>query len=221
MENKKRKLMNNKPIYIPDTVELYNMDTWETVPNRNGKRFKKNIVSLAFVYIVVLTSVLSMSYALYTADLTPESNYTMTVGNLDFKIENESNSITLMNAYPMTDEEGKNLTPYKFTIHNTGDMNSNFSVSIVDDANEKVNCINCKYIEKNKVKVELKENGVSVFGPTLLSEFDETMLTGKLDIDETNNYEIRLWLDYDNTILSDAGKYYFGKIRVTLTQEAE
>ncbi len=43
---------------------------------------------------------------------------------LKLEMSNESNAINLDNMYPISDEEGKKLTPYSFKITNTCSMSA-------------------------------------------------------------------------------------------------
>ena len=45
-------------------------------------------------------------------------------------LTNEKNDIHLTNAYPITNEEGKKLTPYSFTITNTCDLFASYTVNL-------------------------------------------------------------------------------------------
>lgn len=182
-------------------------------------KIKRLIMMIIFLIIVIILMLIGKSYSLYVASVDGSKTYGLRIGVLDFEIQNEKNSIRLYNGYPMKDSEGKNLIPYKFNIKNTGTLKANYTLSLIDDANEKINCIDCEFLSKDKLKVELKENGNVVFGPALISSFDEAMYKGTINAGATNEYELRIWLDYENTIISDAGKYYYGKIKVDMEQK--
>ena len=109
-------------------------------------------VLIISICIVVLT-IIGTSYAAFVWNDTG-SNQTVSSGNYTIEIENTSGTtINLGNAYPMSDEEGKATTPYKFTIKNNSNTDVEFSLKLVDDAS-KTNDIN-----KKDVKIHLTGDG--------------------------------------------------------------
>ena len=73
---------------------------------------------IVVIMIVLAVVLVGTSYALWQITLTQESTNVVTTGcfNIEFK---DKNSINLSNVVPVTDEDGKKLVPYEFTLTNT------------------------------------------------------------------------------------------------------
>ncbi len=186
----------------------------------NLEKNQKSITYLAVITMLTLfTIITSFSYALLTKDVVGERHYSMQFGKFDLSMQGEENSIQLMNAYPMTDEEGKALTPYKFTITNTGDYEEEYRVLLIEDEEGKASCSGCTFLNPNKLRYEVTIDGIA---QTPRAAYTTTVLDrGVLTSNQTKSYELKVWLNYDATI-EEENKYYYGKIKVEAYQvEAE
>ncbi len=182
----------------------------------NLEKNQKSITYLAVITMLTLfTIITSFSYALLTKDVVGERHYSMQFGKFDLSMQGEENSIQLMNAYPMTDEEGKALTPYKFTITNTGDYEEEYRVLLIEDEEGKASCSGCTFLNPNKLRYEVTIDGIA---QTPRAAYTTTVLDrGVLTSNQTKSYELKVWLNYDATI-EEENKYYYGKIKVEAYQ---
>ena len=78
---------------------------------------KNNVLLIGLILILVLA--IGFSYGYYLLNRVQENNNI--VGSKCFNLEftNEKNAINLDNMYPISDEEGRKLTPYSFMIRAT------------------------------------------------------------------------------------------------------
>jgi len=166
--------------------------------------------------VLFLLAILSTSYAVLSVKLVGERKYSLTIGTLDFKLDNEKNAIRLMNAYPMSDEEGQALTPYTFSLTNIGTLKEHYKISLVTDTKQQASCSGCEFLTPAKLRYSLNINGIVGTSKTL-SEIT-TLDSGELSANQTKNYELRLWLRSEATI-EEENKYYYGKIKVDTSQE--
>ena len=178
---------------------------------------KKKIGFIGLSLFLLVITLASSSYAIFKLTISGQRNYKMTIGALDFEIQGETNAVGLNNAYPMEDSQGQTLIPYVFTLKNTGDINMYYKISIIEDEEQMAACtVDCNYISTSKLRYELKEDGMTVSGPAMLTQ---TLTTGFLAADgATKSFELRLWLKSDVT-LEDANKRFFGKIKVEASQD--
>ena len=187
--------------------------------NRENKKiikYKSKYLVLLILMLISVVSVISASYAVFTVQLKGDKKYSLTVGTLDFSIDNEQNSIRLMNAYPMSDTEGKSLRPYTFSITNTGTLKEYYKISLITDTESQANCTGCTFLAPSKLRYSLTVDGVVGEAKTVS---DQTVLElGELTKGQTKNYELRLWLNSEATI-EEENKYYYGKIKVDASQE--
>ncbi len=89
---------------------------------------KRNTLILSGLFVGFLF-VIGVSYAVWQMTLTQTDSNVVTTScfKLDFQ---EENDIELENAYPITDEEGKVLTPYTFTITSLCDSNAKYQINL-------------------------------------------------------------------------------------------
>ena len=117
----------------------------------------------------------------------------------DVSITNQKNSIDLENTYPISDEKGKKLTRFSFTITNTCDIFASYTVNLESLKNT---TLNSKFLKVMLNNEELK----------LLSNYETTdivntgsieshiMAKGSLGSGDSEDYTLRLWIDYDTTL---------------------
>jgi len=116
----------------------------------------------------------------------------------------ENNVISLKEQAPMSDTNGKTLTPYTFTITNTCEIDASFEATfntlttstLENESKVKVYLTGDKTIEpiivEDLTKVDLLEGSSGVQNSYLID-------TGVLKQNESKTYNLRMWIDYDVT----------------------
>ncbi len=171
---------------------------------------KKKYIVLAIVTVVIsIVALIGASYALLTMTIEGEKKVSLTAGILRVDFE-EGDNINLENAAPMTDAQGQKLTPYTFTITNTGNINAYYHVSLEEEA---TNTLTNSYLKMRLTNDAGYDSGVvqvSSYGTgTFDIKSEET-----LEPSDTVTYTLWMWLDY-NADNSAQGKEYKSKIVVT------
>ena len=165
--------------------------------------FKKhNKFILIFLGILLALSVLvGISYAYYMVTASQTNKNRLASSCISVSLTNEKNDITLNNAYPITDSEGKKLTPYQFTITNTCDIFISYNV-------------NLEMLEGTDLSSDYIKTMINSEAPAILSSLDSTSTTidkstesrtlaqGSLGSNDSVDYSLRLWMD-ENTPLND------------------
>ncbi len=93
------------------------------------------IASLVLVLIVGI----SISYAYFTSDVGVKgkgNNTTITSENILITYDEDTDGIQLKNAYPISDADGLNTTPYIFDIKNISNKNLKCNVYLIDDIHQ-------------------------------------------------------------------------------------
>ena len=162
----------------------------------------KKVLIIITVSIVLILSIIGISYALWTLNLTQtgENDIASTCFNISFT---EKDNISLQKSYPLYDADGKKLTPYEFTITNNCDSYASYTVNL-----EVLNTTTLTNNDAIKVMFSKKEdNAESELKLDLLSNYETTSKTlnnatsafkltdGYLDAKESKTYTLRLWLD--------------------------
>lgn len=162
---------------------------------------KKKVVLPVIGVFLLVVSIAGISYAYWKYSSTQELSNVIGTDCLDLQLIDETEAITLEEAYPLSNEEGKKLKPYQFTVKNTCNTLIDYSVNLDSLASE--NYMNNKYIavsideEAIKVLSEFKEAEVfNQEGKTQVIE-SHTLVKGFLDKKESKTHTLRLWIDED------------------------
>ena len=162
---------------------------------------RKNIIFIGVSVCLLVLLGIGFSYSMWNMSVSQDtSNVIATTSEcFDISLTNQSNAINLENAYPISNEKGKKLTPFTFTVKNTCDMFLSYTVSL---ESLKGSTLNSKFID-------VMVNNEAV---TRLSEYETTetvnngsveariLAKGSLSKDDSNDYSLRLWIDYDTTM---------------------
>ncbi len=215
------------------------------------KRDPKKYALLIVAIIGLFSMLVGSSYAYLTYVSETDHSTTIEAGTLALEFENETNAISLDGAVPRTDSEGlRESEAYNFTIKNSGTIPATYVVSIEntcsdnntytigDEQIDQVNkCIPHKYIKVGIKKssdsnytvyrydnnVNTTEDTETVESDSLNNENQDYIIaTGTLGADESEIYEMKLWLDYDtpNDYNAQGGKniMYSGKLALNYEQ---
>ena len=77
-----------------------------------------------------MMTVIGVSYAYWLLTFSSHNPSKLVTSCLNLSLTNEKNNINLTKAYPISDAEGKKLTPYSFTITNTCDLFASYTVNL-------------------------------------------------------------------------------------------
>ena len=202
------KRFNNKKKITKERLENYNFK--EIALTKMAKR-QLFVTLLSIIGVTVIS--LGSAYAVFTSVSRSAEYNVIKVGtlNIDFGSDS-SNTINLSGQYPMSDEEGVTLTPYTFTITNTGSLAADYEVFIQDDQ-DMINQDNCANSQLNKDYIKYK---LDTGSPTVLSTIagsNYRIATGSLEAGGSVTYTLYVWIreGVGNDVLN---KHYHGKIVV-------
>ena len=85
------------------------------------------------LFLIVILALVS-SYALFTFNITKNTNFKITIGNLELSIEDTitEDKFIMANIVPTKDQVALNQDGYTFTITNTGTIDSYYTVYLDD-----------------------------------------------------------------------------------------
>ena len=160
---------------------------------------KKNILFISVSLVLIVLLGIGVSYSMWNITTSQDTENTIYTKCFDVSITSQKNSIALENAYPITDEQGKKLTAFSFTITNTCDIFASYTVNL---ESLKGTTLNSNFLKVMLNNEELK----------LLSSYETTdivntgsieshiMAKGSLGSGDSEDYTLRLWIDYDTTL---------------------
>ena len=173
------------------------------------KTKKKYIVLVIVTIVISVIALLGASYALLTMTIQGDKKITLTAGILKVDFE-DGNYINLENAAPMTDAQGQKLTPYTFTITNTGNINAYYHVSLEEDVN---NTLSNSYLKMRLTSDNGYDSGVVKVSGYGTGNFE---IKGEETLEPSDKVTYTLWMWLDNDADNSAqGKEYKSKIVVT------
>ena len=163
---------------------------------------KKGIkISIILTLIGVVSLVTGITFAIYENTINAGKSQVIKTGIVNFTLTESTNGLVLDNLQELTDYEGMaQETFYEFTIKNTGDTKTDYEISLVDKPNSSYTgtILNEKYIKVGLLKNNSKEIIVN------LKDVNRLIDKVTLDVEDTVNYKLRLWLDFGD--LEDEAK---------------
>ena len=184
----------------------------------------KRIIILIVSLMAITGIIVGVSYAFFSVGGSQEQANTFTSGCLNISLTSNSASINLTNTYPITDIEGLETTSYDFTIENTCNTATNYSINL-ESLNKQTNSLSADYI-KVALSSDTVDNVISKLSsntsvtPEIEGSYESyNLYTGTLQGEESKTYHLRLWIDYDATKEEAANKVYQSKINVIANPE--
>ncbi len=177
---------------------------------KNNKKF----IIIGIVIIVLL--LIGLAFAYLRTTLQGQEEYIVRAGTLNLTLT-EGNELTLEKIIPLEDSEGMNLNGFNFSLTNEGNIDTDYTIYLDDielDTNEtRMPDASIRYsLTRNDEVSDAKDLTSMGSNPNRRVDF------GTISPDETVNYTLRIWIDYDATTEEASGKTFKGKLRVEATQ---
>ena len=177
-----------------------------------SKKIKVLIISI----LCILTITIGLSYGYYLLNKVQENNNIAGSKCFNLEFTNEKNAINLDNMYPISDEEGKKLTPYSFTITNTCDILAGYTVNM---EMLEGTTLNSKYLDVmvNNEQIKLLTNYESTDTVITGSTESRILAKGTLAYNDSVDYTVRFWMDKDVEDTESMNKLFKSKIVISAT----
>lgn len=160
---------------------------------------KKNKNKIIIITIIILILIIGTTYAAWILFFS-QNNKNRLASTCFNIILTDENPINLEKAYPLTDEQGKRLEPYTFTLTNKCNSSTTYEINL-----EILN--NSTITDMNYIKVQLDDATpvvVSKYGITEKSLDDAKTAykinSGYLTNNETRKFSLRIWIDESVTM---------------------
>ena len=161
---------------------------------------KKDIMFVGVSICLLILLGIGLSYSMWNMRVSQDTNNVIsTTDCFDITLANQSNAIKLDNAYPITDTKGKTLTPFTFSIKNVCDTAVAYTVSLENLEGTTLASDYLKVMVNNNEPLLL--NSLSTTDVVNTTSIESRVLdTGTLFKNNTKEYSIRLWIDYNTTL---------------------
>ena len=175
----------------------------------------KKIILLSASLLLGIIVMVGVTYAYWRITYQATSVNKIVSSCFSMELTNEKNNITLEDAYPISDEKGKSLTPYSFTITNTCDLFASYTINLEMLSGT---TLDSKYV-KTMINSEaianlnnLETTDTSIEGATE----SRVLFKGSLGAGDSTDYTLRIWMDSDTPFNEDSmNKVFQSKITVT------
>ncbi len=177
---------------------------------------KKNKKYIIIGIVIIILLLIGIAFAYLTTTLQGDKEYLVRAGSLDLVLE-EGNELTLEKQIPLEDSEGMKLDGFNFSIVNNGKIDTDYTIYLDDmelSAGE-------SRIPDSSIRYSLTRNDETFMTrnmTTMGSNPNRRVDFGTIAPDETINYTLKIWIDYDATTEEASGKVFKGKLRVVATQ---
>ena len=166
----------------------------------------KNIIIIIIVLLLILG--IGFSYAWWRYTVIQDKTNVGVSKCFSIELANQANEINLTNMYPITDEEGRKLTPYTFTLKNTCSVSAKYSLNMEMLEGTTLNSNYLAVLVNNKdIKLLSSYNTAT----TVIDGSTEsrTLDTGVLQANSSKDYSISIWMDKSVTLSDDAQNKVF------------
>ena len=174
----------------------------------------KKIILIAIFIIFIL--LIGIAFAYLVTTLYGEKEYLVRAGSLGLRLE-ESNELTLEKLIPIEDSEGMSLDGFNFSLVNNGNIETDYTIYLDDiplDEGE-------TRMPDSAIRYSLTRDNVVGNADDLTNmgtNPNRVVDTGTIEPDQTINYTLKIWIDYDATTEEASGKTFKGKLRVVAKQ---
>ena len=177
---------------------------------------KENKKIIIIGIAIVLLLLIGLAYAYLVTTLHGDKEYLVRAGSLGLVLE-ESNELTLEKQIPQEDSEGMKLEGFNFKLINEGNIETDYTIYLDDIELEEGET----RMPDSALRYSLTRND-ETNDPDNISNMgvnpNRVVDSGSIAVDETINYTLKIWIDYDATTEKASGKTFKGKLRVVATQ---
>ena len=173
------------------------------------------------IYYSLLISVIcfiGVSFAFFTLYLRQGDNNAVTaLSCFTTTLTEENSALNLTNEFPISDENGMKKTPFTFKLTNTCDKYVKAYITLDPLKEGEANYILSKYIKANVSSKGTTNSGSLIVGNQTTKELENKdngyiLKEVVLNPNESKEYDLRIWIDYDTTKEHAAGMSYPSQI---------
>ena len=184
--------------------------------NMNQEKKKFDSFKIKIFAVIALTIIITgtVTYGFFNPNKTQTGKNTLTSGCFNVTLEENTQSISLTNAYPVEDEKGLKNDPYTLTITNTCDTAAAYHL-IMDSKTGSFDSSHIKVaVDERAPKVLTSFKVNSGYPASTGYGASHILKSGSLQKDESATMSIKLWIDSETTYENVSGKNWEGQVRV-------
>ena len=179
---------------------------------------KVAIFSIVVALIIVISVSIGTTYSLWTTSVHQASVNSVDVGcfNVTFNDTNFDfgGDISLTNAYPISDVQGKLTQPYKFSITNQCSVAASYQVIL--------ETLSSTTMDEKVLDISFNDDATKLYASNVVNGLSEdakngmSIFRGYLSAGQTIVHTLRVWINYDVTVetANVQGKTWNGRVVV-------
>lgn len=175
---------------------------------------EKKVVIVGLITLILLIGLGGYSYSKWSVTKEQKNVNVLNVGCLETTFT-EKNVISLIETYPITDNEGMNLTPVEYTITNKCNDAKKIQLNLeVLQSTNPLTASQVKYSFNNSTPALV--NSLTTATKTLSNSTASYLLgNDTLEKGATKTYSLKLWIDEKETTSSASNKTFDTKLVFT------
>lgn len=154
---------------------------------------KKEVIRYSISIVFWISFLVIATVVWYMPRQNLQNSYAYSMANDMFYLEELNDGIKMQNIYPVSDTTGKKGDCLSFQIVNNLEKEVSYQVYFKNDTS-KLSSIE-KKLDNRYLRYQLLENGKEVAVDNLPS--DGKLYISNVAANANNQYELRIWLDYD------------------------
>lgn len=169
-----------------------------------NKTTKKYILFTIIGIILLVASITVVTYAFLNNEvIQEESNIISTLDCMEVAITGTSEELNIANAYPLTDNQGKESTPYSFKVSNNCQTYVEYKIvmSLLNDSTLttedyiKVSLNGPRNLKPSSLEMLEKESSVFIIENTINNY---VLIKDHFESNNEHTYDFRMWLNSDS-----------------------
>ncbi len=203
---------------VAKEYEEYDEDEEYEDEEEEGKRKLTYPILLTLIVLVALCIIFNFSYA-FAPSIGANSNNSGEVATLEITMNDGGKGVTLIDSFPLSDKDGKNINSYSFEVKNTGDNQGKYSLLIEDLPIGKIDdgCTKDTLLTRSQLHYQLLLNGKQIALDSLDKVKLNVLTEQSIAKNATQKYELRVWVGEDAKPTDWENKHYH--YRVSLVPE--
>jgi len=181
------------------------------------KRKKVILSIIAVITLIVVT--IGLTYAYWVITNEQKEQNVVSSGCLDISLLNEGEAIYLPNQFPMSDEDGNELSGFTFTVKNNCNTSVSYSVNLesLGDADNSMRATSIKAVlDSNTPKLLDRYKEADI---TIKDAYEARILdTNTLGANGTATHTLKIWID-ENAPMTEMNKPFETQITVSAGQK--
>ena len=193
--------------------------------NTKKQLFKHQVLITGLLVLVVVITAIGGSYAWFNSQIMNDEYNAFKEESFEISYVDNGTGygdiLSLVNQKPISDQEGSNLTPYRFSVTNLGDTEKKFRLKIDLDQSiiEEDYCIK-KLLSTYYIKYKFDNQEPKILGTLAEKDYEiylskETIMPGSSEI-----HELRIWID-ENSPKFVEEKHFHAEVKVEEIVEKE